>query len=111
MEKYLIIENENLKENINKLQEMGYKFIVKAKDNFLTGWGQGSVNGHVHLIACMDWEQLETIKHDLYKDKSMSYINWCYIHDIKAIYNYARNKTFTVRNDWTRCFNNIEGVL
>ena len=109
--KKLIIENDNLTKNVKELQEMGYKYIVKAKDKFLSGWGKSGTNGHVQLIACRNMDQLEKIKHDLYNDKTMSYINWCYINDIQTIYNYTRNKSFTIRNDWTRCFNDLEGVL
>lgn len=109
--KKLIIENENLTKNVKELQEMGYKYIVKAQDKFLSGWGYSTDKKHVQLIACRDMDQLEKIKHDLYNDKTMSYINWCYINDMQTIYNYTRNKTFTIRNDWTRCFNNLEGVL
>ena len=109
--KKLIIENENLTKNIKELQEMGYKYIVKAQDKFLSGWGYANNKKHVQLIACRDIEQLEKIKRDLYNDSTMNYVNWCYINDMQTIYNYARNKTFTIRNDWTRCFNDLEGVL
>ena len=90
---------------------MGYKYIVKAQDKFLSNWDYANNKKHVQLIACRDRDQLEKIKNDLYNDKTMSYINWCYINDTETIYNYTRNKTFTIRNDWTRCFNNLEGVL
>lgn len=39
MKKETILSNENLMENVKKLQEMGYKYIVKAQDKFLSGWG------------------------------------------------------------------------
>lgn len=98
-----ICENENLTKNLKELKEMGYKYIVKAQDNFLSGWGLGA-SKHLQLIACKDINELETIKRDLYNDKSMSYVNWWFINDINAIRNAARNKSFTIRNDWTRCF-------
>ena len=109
--KKLIIENENLTKNVKELQEMGCKYIVKAQDKFLSGWGYPTNKKHVQLIACKDIDQLEKIKHDLYNDKTMNYVNWCYINDMQTIYNYTRNKSYTIRNDWTRCFNNLEGVL
>lgn len=109
--KKLICKNENLTKNVKELQQMGYKYIVKAQDKFLSGWGCANNKKHVQLIACRDMDQLERIKHDLYNDKTMNYVNWCYINDMQTIYNYTRNKTYTIRNDWTRCFNDLEGVL
>lgn len=75
---------------LKKLQELGYKYIVKAQDKFLSGWGLGAEK-HLQLIACKDINELDIIKRDLYNDK-------------KAIINATRNKSFTIRNDWTRCF-------
>ena len=98
----IIVENENLQENLKKLEELGYKYIVKAQDNFLSGWGHGA-DTHLQLIACKDSNELAIIKRDLYNDKTMSYVNWRFIND-KAIINATRNKSFTIRNDWTRCF-------
>ena len=72
--KKLIIENENLTKNVKELQEMGYKYIVKAQDKFLSGWGCSTNKKHVQLIACRDIDQLEKIKHDLYNDKTMTYV-------------------------------------
>ena len=98
-----IVENENLQENLKKLQELGYKYIVKAQDKFLSDWGNSENKKHVQLIACQTYDELETIKRDLYNDNTMSYINWWLIND-KAIINATRNKSYTIRNDWTRCF-------
>ena len=101
-ENITIVENENLQENLKKLQELGYKYIVKAQDNFLSGWGCGAKK-HLQLIACKDSNELDTIKRDLYNDNTMKYVNWWFIND-KAIINATRNKSYTIRNDWTRCF-------
>jgi len=99
-----IISNEDLTKNLNELKEMGYKFIVKANDKFLSGWGNSARGGHVQLIACKTYDELETIKNDLYRDNSFNYVNWDYISNKSAIYGYIRNKSYTIRNDWTRCF-------
>ena len=104
MKKITIIENDNLRENLEDLKKIGYKFIVKAQDKFLSGWGHSTNKKHVQLIACQTYDELETIKRDLYNDKAMSYINWWFINDTTSIINATRNKTFTIRNDWTRCF-------
>lgn len=104
MEKLYICEHDNLNENLKILQENGYKYIVKGCDKFLSGWGGASGTKHIQLIACRDRYELETIKNDLYNDNSFNYINWYYITDKKDIYQAVYNKSFTIRNDWTRCF-------
>lgn len=103
-----ICENENKNLYINELIENGYAYIVKAQDKFLSGWGYAENKKHVHLIACRTYDELQAILRDLYKDKSMSYVNWCYISNTKTINNYTRNKSYTIRNDWTRAFESNE---
>lgn len=105
-----ICENENLKKNIEELKANGYKYVVKAKDNWLSGWGVSGRGGHVHIIACRTFEELETIKRDLYNDTSMSYVDWNYISNYKNIYGWTRGKSFTIRNDWTRAFSNEKEI-
>lgn len=100
----IIIENKNLQENLQKLKDMGYKYIIKGQDKFLSCWGLSENKKHIQLIACKTIEERETIKNDLYNDKTISYVNWWTINDKDAIINATRNKTYTIRNDWTRCF-------
>ena len=104
MEKIRICESENLKENFEKLKKLGYKFIVKANDKWLGGSFNPWNKKHVQLIACKTHEEKNVILNDLYNDKTFNYIDWQYIENYKSIYNYTRNKTYTIRNDWTRCF-------
>lgn len=104
MEKLYICENKNLMKNLEILKENGYKFIVKGQDKFLSGWGLSEGKKHVQLIACKTYDEMETIKRDLERDETFNYVNWNYIANKKAIYNMARGKSFTIRNDWTRCF-------
>lgn len=100
----MICENDNLKENAIKLEKMGYKYIVKANDTWLGGsfnpWGKK----HIHLIACRTIEERNIIMKDLQNDKCMNYITWNYIDNYKALYGYTRGKTFSIRNDWVRAF-------
>lgn len=103
-------------ENVSKFKKSGYKYIIKAKDNFLSGWGSSANKTHVQLILCRTSEELELILEDLRSDKSFSYVNWSLL-EYKNIYNYTYNKTYTIRNDWTRAFSNekdkkkyLEGV-
>lgn len=97
-----VYSNESLKENLKILANMGYKYIVKANDKFLSGWGNSGVNGHIQLIAAKDWQDAEAIIYDLEKDKGFNYIDYQLINNYKNIKNYTRNKSFTIRNDWTR---------
>jgi hypothetical protein len=97
-----VYSNENLKENLKLLENMGYKYIVKAKDKFLSGWGKSGPAGHIQLIAAKDIKEVELIMDDLKKDKTFNYIDYQFISNYKAINNYTRGKSFTIRNDWTK---------
>lgn len=94
----------NIETTLKELKEQGYNYIIKANDKFLSDWGYATNKKHIQLIACKTIEEKDTILHDLYSDKSFNYINWYYIDDIKQIKAITRNKSYTIRNDWTRCF-------
>ena len=96
--------NSDIATTLKELKELGYNYIIKANDKFLSDWGYANNKKHIQLIACKTIEEKDTILHDLYTDKSFNYINWYYIDDIKQIKAIARNKSYTIRNDWTRCF-------
>lgn len=99
MEEKMICEsNEGL--YLKELQDMGYKYIVKGVDKFLSGWGGASGRKHIQLIACKTSEEREKIYKDLLNDNSFNYVNWYYITDVKGIYNTIRGKSYTIRNDW-----------
>ena len=83
----------------------GYRYIIKAKDKFLSGWGEAGNKSHIQLIAAKDEDEKSKILHDVNKDKSFQYVNWYMIPQendkiIKLSYKYS----YTIRNDWTRCF-------
>lgn len=100
-----IVENENLIENVRKLKELGYTYIAKAQDKFLSGWGYAENKKHIQLIACKDYEELQLVLRDLQTDNSMNYVNWCYLSNENMIRGYVRGKSYTIRNDWTRIYN------
>ena len=100
-----ICSNDNLGYFLNELNMNGYKYIVKTKDKFLSGWGNAGNKSHIQLIACKTQEELNTILNDVRSDKSFSYVNWYMIPTendklIKLSYKYS----YTIRNDWSRCF-------
>lgn len=98
-----IIKNDNLGYYINQLSMEGYRYIIKAKDKFLSGWGCAGNRSHIQLIAARNEEEKSKILHDLYQDHSFNYVNWYFIPDetdklIKLSYKYS----YTIRNDWRR---------
>ena len=97
-------KNENIGFYLNYLIMNNYKYIIKAQDKLLSGWGLAKGKKHIQLIACKTIQEKETILNDLYQDNTMLYVNWMPIHDRKSIYNTIKNKSYTIRNDWTRCF-------
>ena len=104
MNKTFYKRNCNIDKALKELKEQGYNYIIKASDKIFSGWGLATDKKHIQLIACKTVEEKDTILHDLYSDKSFNYINWYYIENIKQIKAIARNKSYTIRNDWTRCF-------
>ena len=97
-------ENSNIGYWLNYLRMNGYKYIIKATDKFLSGWGNANNKKHVQLIACKTSGELTIILRDLYDDNSFNYVKWCDIYNHNTIMNFIRNKSYTIRNDWTRCF-------
>lgn len=91
------------KKDIEEFKKLGYKYIIKAKDKFLSAWGDSANKPHLQIILCRTSKELELILKDLRSDKSFDYVVWNYL-EYKYIYNYTRNKTYTIRNDWTRSF-------
>ena len=102
---YICENNGDLRTVINKLKDLGYKYIVKATDKWLSGWGGAENTKHIHLIACHDNYELNRILADVRGDKTFNYIDWNYINNYSNIYGWTRGKSYTVRNDWTRAFN------
>lgn len=102
---YVYENNENLKQAVKKLQDLGYKYIVKATDKMLSYWGGAENKKHIHLIAAYDSNELDAILRDVRGDKTFNYIDWNYLSNYSSIYAWTRGKSFTIRNDWTRAFN------
>ena len=94
----------NITTTLKELKELGYNYIIKANDKFLSDWGKATNKTHIQLIACKKKKKKDTILHNLYSDKSFNYINWYYIDNIKQIKAIARGKSYTIRNNWTRGF-------
>ena len=93
------------KKDVEDFKKMGYKYIIKAKDDFLSGWGNSANKTHVQIILCRTSKELELILRDLKNDKSFKYVNWNYL-EYNNLYNFIYKKSYTIRNDWTRAFQN-----
>lgn len=102
MEFKYICENENLKENLQELKDMGYKYVVKVNDKWLGGSNSPYHKKHIQLIACYDSNEKQAVLNDVRYDNTFNYDNWYIIDDYKGIYSATYNKTFTIRNDWSR---------
>ena len=102
---YICESNGDLRANINRLKELGYKYIVKATDKWLSNWGGAENRKHIQLIACYDLNELNAILADVRGDRTFNYVDWNYINNYSNIYGWTRGKSYTVRNDWTRAFN------
>ena len=103
---YICESNGNIRATINRLKDLGYKYIVKATDKWLSGWS-GTVTEnkkHIHLIACYDVKELNAILADVNGDNTFNYVDWNYINNYSNIYAWTRGKSYTIRNDWTRAF-------
>ena len=100
----LIFAREELTKNLKLAIKEGYKFVIKAQDKFLSGWGLSENKKHLQLILCKTEEEKDIILKDLYQDNTFKYVNWYYINDLQEIYNTTRGKTWTLRNHWTRAF-------
>jgi hypothetical protein len=101
------VKNEDLRETLKRLKQAGYTYIIKAQDKFLSGWGYAKNNKHVQLIATTK-DTLQTTLNDLYNDNTMLYVNFYRIENLNNIIATTRNKTFSVRNDWTRTLNDTQ---
>lgn len=100
-----ICENNcDITKTLKEWKELGYNYIIKANDKVFSYWGKATNKIHIQLIACKTIEEKDMILHYVYSDKSFNYINWYSIDDIKQIKAIARNKSYTIRNDWTRGF-------
>ena len=100
-----ICSNDNIGYYINYLSMNGYKYIIKAHDKFLSGWGNAGNKSHIQLIACKTEEERVAIMKDLDSDNSFNYVIWYRIpEENKTIINLSYKYSYTIRNDWTRCF-------
>ena len=99
-----IYTNEDLTKNLKLANYLGYRYVIKAQDKFLSGWGLSENKKHLQLILCKTPEERDLILKDLYNDNTFNFVNWYYINDLQGIYNTTRNKSWTLRNDWTRAF-------
>lgn len=99
----IIKANDKINYNLNVLKYEGYKYIIKANDKIMSYWGEANKKIHIQLIAVKTYEEAAKIMQGLEKDRNeFNYINCWSIDDKKSIINSTRNKSYTIRNDWTR---------
>lgn len=94
--------NNELKEILEVAKEKGYKYIVKANDKMLSGWGCARNRKHIQLILCKTPQERLRIYNDVSCDNSFNYANWYSINDWETIRNLTYKYSYTIRNDWKR---------
>jgi len=97
-----ICENDYISDILTIFKNAGYKYIIKVQDKFLSGWGKAESKKAIQLIACINSEEVQTIRQALASDKTYLYFNYWNINDKKSILQAARGKAATIRNDWER---------
>ena len=96
-------EDLDLKQALELLKDMQYKYIIKAVDKLTSGWGKAVGKKHIQLIAVKDSIEKDRVMSGLRQDnKEFAYIDFNNINDYKKIYAWTRGKIYTLRNDWTR---------
>lgn len=84
-----------------------YKYLVTAKDNMLSYWGDSERKAHYQMILCKNDIERNLIMNDCKNDNMMSYVNWYPL--TKSFYtnilSKQRHYNITLRNDWTRIYN------
>lgn len=96
---YICESNGDLRANINRLKELGYKYIVKATDKCLSGWGGANNRKHIQLIVCYDEREKDAILRDVRGDKTFNYVDWNYIDNYSNIYGWTRGKSYNERGE------------
>ena len=84
-----------------------YKYIVKATDGFLSGWGNSTSKKHIQVILCKDEHEKDLILNDVYKDNTLHYVNWYPLTNsfYQNILSLQCKYDVSLRNDWTRVYN------
>lgn len=100
-----MILNEFTRKDLKELSK-NYKYVVTAKDNMLSFWGDSEKKAHYQIILCKDEKEKDWIMKDCQDDNTLSYVNWyplteSYYTNILAKQNYY---TVSLRNDWTRIY-------
>ena len=89
---------ENLKESLEILEGMGYRYIVKAKDKRFSS--KLNKKAHVQLIAVKDLSEAYFLMADLKEDSRFNNVKCQPISNYEAIEVYTKDKTFSVGNVW-----------
>lgn len=65
---------------IDTIVDGNYKIVVKAKDIFLSGWGNSGSGGHHQLVFCKDSQTACKCVDSMRKDGAgFKYVNWFYL--------------------------------
>lgn len=99
MNNHIFMTNNITKQDIDNFKKLGYKYFVKAKDKFLSGWGVAEHKTHMQIVICKTMEDVNKMINYFDNDNYYNYVNFNYL-DYKSIYRCIYNKSFTLRNRW-----------
>lgn len=91
------------KKTLENLKNSGYKYIVKLKDVYLSGWGVAEGKRKIWLIPCTSWEEVDNLKvYAKEKKEGFAYFNYYYTSNYKNILALIHKKDviYTVSLDW-----------
>ncbi len=95
---------DELKDILKIAKEKGYKYIVQANDKMLSCWGGARNRKHIQLILCKTPEERFCIYNDVKFDNYFAYAKWYSIDDWERVINLIFKYSYTIRNNWYRCF-------
>lgn len=100
-----------MKKDLKLLEKAGFKYIVKLKDEYLSGWGLAEDKEHYQLISCTSMEEVNDLE-KYTKEEENGFSNFS-VYILKtekdALIHYIRNKkaSFSIKYLWTLGLENI----
>lgn len=99
MQEKFIESKDELKQLLKDYENTGvYAWAVKARDTFLSGWGNASGKTHYQFVICTDMQQAYNIKYSMCQDKTFKNINILAAKDL--LRGSFWGESFTIRGSW-----------
>ena len=82
------------------LLQHDFKFWVKAKDKFLSGWGCAENRTHLQIVAVRTREEVDKMLRYFRSDKSYSYATFGLLSDY-SLNSIIKGNSYTIRTNYT----------